>query len=265
MLFVAHKGGYGYGNMVTVINASNNTILNVLSVGDVPTSLAIVDDTLLVLCEGKPSWADEETTGSLFGFDIDDLDFDPLGSVWFEEGQHPTNLQVNGEDIYYTIDSAVYRVLDSDEGLATEPFIVLEEQDVYGVYGFAIIDGKIYVGDAVDYVSAGKVFVYDIDGELLDNYTVGFLPNGFYEAPEATTGVKDVAALQVRVYPNPTSDVLYINTAAAAVTIYDLTGRIVKSINYTNSGINVSGLQKGTYLVEVATGNAKTVKKVVIQ
>jgi len=266
LLFVAHKGGYGFGNTVTVVNAYNNTITDTLTVGDVPTSLAVVDDILLVLCEGKPDWADEETDGSLFGFDVSDLDFDLLGAIPFEEGQHPTNLQANGEDIYYTIESAVYRALGSDDGLPTEPFIVLEEQDVYGVYGFAIIDDKIYVGDAVDYVSAGKVLVYDIDGELLDDYTVGFLPNGFYEAPDATTGVKDIAALNVSVYPNPTSDVLYVNTTdAASVTIYDLAGRTVTSVNYTNSGINVSGLQKGTYLVEVVAGNAKTVKKVVIQ
>ncbi|TRW27486.1 T9SS type A sorting domain-containing protein [Flavobacterium zepuense] len=265
VLYVAHKGGYGFGNSVSVINAETNTVTQSLEVGFVPSSIVEEDGYLYVLCEGKPSWADEETPGVFYVFDIED-DYLSLLVSNFSGTEHPSNLQVDGNNFYYTLDSNIYHATAADTTPPTEPFIVLEEQGVYGVYGFALIDDKIYVGDAGDFVSAGKVYIYDTDGELLDDYTVGLLPNGFYEAPEATTGVKDIAALNVSVYPNPTSDVLYVNTTDAAdVTIYDLAGRTVTSVNYTNSGINVSGLQKGTYLVEVVAGNAKTVKKVVIQ
>ena len=263
MLYVAHKGGYGYGNTVSVIDAATNTFAESVTVGDVPTSLVVIDEYLFVLCEGKPSWTEDETPGSLFIIDASDLS--PLGAVAFDEAQHPTNLQTDGESVYYTLDSGVYRLLETDSSLPTEPLITLEEQGVYGVYGFALIDDKIYVGDAVDYVSAGKVYVYDTDGELLDDYTVGILPNGFYKAPQTTTGVKDFAALNVSVYPNPVAEVLYVDTDAADVTIYDLAGRVVKTETYTTNGINVAGLQKGTYLVQIVAGNAKTIKKVVIQ
>jgi hypothetical protein len=48
------------------------------------------------------------------------------------------------------------------------------------VYSFAVNNNKIYVGDAVDYNSNGKVYVYSALGALEHEYTVGVIPAGFY-------------------------------------------------------------------------------------
>ena len=49
-----------------------------------------------------------------------------------------------------------------------------------GPAGFAIANNKIYVGDAADYNSNGKVYIYSLTGTLENQQTVGVIPGGFY-------------------------------------------------------------------------------------
>ncbi|HBK82929.1 MAG TPA: hypothetical protein DDZ41_04920, partial [Flavobacterium sp.] len=53
-------------------------------------------------------------------------------------------------------------------------------QGVYGIYSFAVANNKIYVGDAGDYNSKGKVYIYSLSGTLENQYNVGIIPAGFY-------------------------------------------------------------------------------------
>ena len=48
------------------------------------------------------------------------------------------------------------------------------------LYSFEVENEKIYVGDAGDYNSDGKVHVYSLTGNLESSKTVGVIPAGFY-------------------------------------------------------------------------------------
>ena len=63
-LYVAHIGGFGFGNSISVIQPNNNIVSSIL-VEDVPNSMVVVNNDLYVLCGGKPSWSESETSGSL--------------------------------------------------------------------------------------------------------------------------------------------------------------------------------------------------------
>ncbi|PKP14824.1 MAG: hypothetical protein CVU07_12910, partial [Bacteroidetes bacterium HGW-Bacteroidetes-23] len=82
--------------------------------------------------------------------------------------------------LYYTIDSDVYKTSITATSLPSTPLFSTTAQGVYGVYSFAVEDNKIYVGDAADYNSNGKVYVYSMTGELVNEQTVGVIPAGFY-------------------------------------------------------------------------------------
>jgi YVTN family beta-propeller protein len=269
-LYVAQKGGWGYGNTVSVIDTDTNAVSSTLNVGDVPGSIVLNDGYLYVLCEGMPSWAGAglETTGRLYKFNPENNNFLESMTI-FPDVQHPANLRFNGNDIYYTKGDGVYHTTTSSELLPTEPFIPLAEQGIYGVYGFDVIDGKIYVGDALDFSSPGKVYVYAVeDGEQLADYTVGVSPNSFHKAPEPPLGLPDtIAGVNLTVYPNPATEVIFLNTAKDAfVQVYDLAGRVViAKQQYTATGVNVSVLPTGTYLTEVTIDGTKAVKKLVIR
>jgi len=98
---------------------------------------------------------------------------------------------------------------------------------------------------------------------LQNEFTVGVIPNSFYKAvPNLSIDKNSIANLSL--YPNPASDVFFINTTEnATVTLYDISGRLVKTQNYTVSGINISDLKTGIYVAEITIGNAKGFKKII--
>lgn len=178
-LYVAHSGGYNYGNTISVINTSTNTVATTITVGDVPNSLEEENGILYVLCGGKSSWSGAESAGKLVKINLSNNTVS--GSVDFAETtDHPSNLVIENNRLYYTLDSDIFRMNLSATALPTEALFSTTEQGVYGVYSFAVENNKIYVGDALDYSSNGKVYVYSLTGDLLSSKTVGVIPAGFY-------------------------------------------------------------------------------------
>lgn len=177
-LYVAHAGGYGYGSTISVINASSNTVTATIPVGDVPNSLVFEDGSLYVICGGKPSYAPTETAGKLVKINVSNNTI--ASQIDFPAETHPSNLVIEDNAIYYTVDASIFKKTLSATTLPIEALFTTTAQGVYGVYSFAVNDNKIYVGDAVDYNSNGKVYVYSSLGVLEHDYTVGVIPAGFY-------------------------------------------------------------------------------------
>ena len=72
--------------------------------------------------------------------------------------------------------------------------------------------------------------------------------------------------LKILIYPNPTSEILTIelenNLILEKVNIYNTLGQVIKTESNTN--IDVSKLQKGTYFVEVITNQGKATKSIIV-
>lgn len=81
-----------------------------------------------------------------------------------------------------------------------------------------------------------------------------------------STNNNTIAGLAV--YPNPVKNgVFYINTTAnvtKSVRIYDMIGKEVMNTT-TSDAVNVSGLNKGLYLVQITENGATDVKKLIIE
>lgn len=78
--------------------------------------------------------------------------------------------------------------------------------------------------------------------------------------------VGDNMLSKVSVYPNPTSDVLNVDTPSNvdvnSVALYDLLGKKVNA-NFNNGTINMSALSEGVYLLEVKTSAGTLTQKIV--
>ena len=73
--------------------------------------------------------------------------------------------------------------------------------------------------------------------------------------------------IELALYPNPTSDVLYIETPQTTINtveIFDVQGKSIKqtSITHTNN-INVIDLANGMYFIKIATANGQVTRKFV--
>ncbi len=176
-LYIAQIGGYGFGNKISILNPTTNTIETLLNVGDVPNSLKVKDATLYVICGGKPSYASTETTGKLSKIN---LSTNAVTSIDFPGLTHPSNLEIVDDLLFYTVDSSIFKSTVTATSLPTTAIFSTAPQGVNGIYSFAVRNNKIFVGDAGDYNSNGKVYVYSTTGTLQNNFTVGIIPAGFY-------------------------------------------------------------------------------------
>ena len=71
----------------------------------------------------------------------------------------------------------------------------------------------------------------------------------------ATAGVDDQNQLDISIYPNPSSDMVYIdgNYTQLKVVMYDILGKQVMNKAITNS-IDISHLEKGVYMLQLSDG-----------
>ena len=79
------------------------------------------------------------------------------------------------------------------------------------------------------------------------------------------TGVENIVAGEINVYPNPASDVINVaNAEGARISVFDMNGRMVANVESAsaNQAIDASVLAKGMYIVRIADGQNVTTKKV---
>lgn len=75
-------------------------------------------------------------------------------------------------------------------------------------------------------------------------------------AYDATLATSETSAVKkdVKVYPNPFKDVIYISETKdiKSVTVYDVAGRIVKQVNDASKEIHLAELKEGLYMIKVS-------------
>lgn len=81
---------------------------------------------------------------------------------------------------------------------------------------------------------------------------------------DACTGIEEIRASEVKVYPNPVQGTLYINTNSTelkTVEVYDLTGKKLISVTSTDAEIAVNSheLSNGVYLLKIQSATGKPV------
>ena len=79
-----------------------------------------------------------------------------------------------------------------------------------------------------------------------------------------TASVDDQNQLDISIYPNPSSDTVYIdgNYTQLKVVVYDILGKQVINKSITNS-IDISQLQKGVYILQLSDGAKLTTQRIV--
>jgi|GEM_PF-1032148 len=86
---------------------------------------------------------------------------------------------------------------------------------------------------------------------------------------EGITGVNNITNAALAVYPNPTSDGIYISgTAAGMLSMTNVEGRVVLQQAANSSGrtyMDMSSLPSGVYFLKASSANASTVVKVIRQ
>lgn len=93
---------------------------------------------------------------------------------------------------------------------------------------------------------------------------------GFATASFSTLGVEDFSLNAAMIYPNPSRGIFTVKAKSTlkTIAIYSQTGSLVRTIEATESEeveVNVEGLPKGVYLLELQNDTDKSWKKVIIE
>jgi hypothetical protein len=101
----------------------------------------------------------------------------------------------------------------------------------------------------------------DVNWGTIDN-TVQFCQ------AECNVGLEEEQLVDVQVYPNPSSDVVTIRSAAkTSLTVYDISGKLLYASSQENElhSLRVSGWENGIYIYRLVSGNAVAGGKIVKQ
>ena len=175
-------------------------------------------------------------------------------------------LKIQSSDKIWNLDEAV---LDIQARLLDENGTELQLSNPLASSGGYGVDANISKE-----VVAGTYYL-EIDGvgykdPKTDGYS-DYASIGYYEISGSykplITGINDqVAANNVRIYPNPANETLYLSFAdasakAESVRIVNTLGQVVSLIANPDvqTGINISGLTKGVYMIQIVDEKTKAV------
>ena len=124
-----------------------------------------------------------------------------------------------------------------------------------------------YTYDLVGYNNANTVFaMYASDGPVDDSQDYNFYVDNF-TVEQVQLATSEVAAKKkVAVHPNPFKDVLYISDSRdlKSVTVSDVSGRVLTTIDNPGKELNLSTLKTGLYFVTITfkDGSQSVVKAI---
>ena len=176
-LYVLDRGDYLLNqgnNRIYKINTLTNELTDSVFVSKDPESMVMdKDGKLWVLCTGGindelPKLIKINTTTNIIENEF----------IFSSVNESPAKLCMDAEgDKLYFINNHVYTMGIYDNILPTTPFVQSNGAVFYGV-SVDKSTNQVYVTDAKDYQQKGEVYRYYENGNLIDSFTVGIIPQG---------------------------------------------------------------------------------------
>lgn len=242
---------YGEGNQLVVINPTTSTIETTLTLENGLQGLRVKGNEVFALTSNS--------TGTTL-YKIDALTHTIVSQIKNTSLTNVTKFDLSENTIYLASGLNVYQVDQDLNTFGTTEIFRGQGTDSWGsgFYGFNVIDDYIYQINANEYVSPSTVYQYSLTGELTHQLTAGMIGNHIYKNVYENLSIQDILPTsKIKIYPNPTSDQLYIETSnptGITYQILDYNGRLIGQGKY-NDFINVRMLPKGTYMLRLAYQN----------
>lgn len=179
-LLYIQNATYGTGNYISIFNPTTNQVENTFEIYTDPEVINPPDLGSLDSFEIEDGFIYALSADRLEKFDLNTLALESTILLSYEGGS-AANLDIEDDQIYFTVSNSVYTMGINEDEAPEEAILTYNSNSANGVmYGFEVEDNRIYVADGGDFTSDSFVEVYDLQGNLLENITVGVGPNGFY-------------------------------------------------------------------------------------
>jgi YVTN family beta-propeller protein len=179
-VYVACNGGFGSDSVVTVIDATADTVIKNINVGANPTYIqGDANGKIWVLCVGQwnGSYSALAKTGMLVKINPNNNTVE-LSLTFTSTSSQPSILVTNSSKnmLYYTYNGGVYSQ-DINSSVLNQTAII--NRNFYGL-GIDPTNNYFYAADAGNYTSNGKVIRYNASGVAVDSFPVGISPGNFW-------------------------------------------------------------------------------------
>lgn len=108
--------------------------------------------------------------------------------------------------------------------------------------------------------SVGEIYVIPTDPEQSNSGTMGLL----YQTVLQVLGVSELEKDNVKIYPNPTADFIYVKLNSKSkiedIEVYDLSGKLVIKTKLNSEKIDLKNLPLGTYMIVFKNSDIKPIK-----
>ena len=162
---------------LVVINPESDQIENTIQLSIGVSDFVVANDgSVWVLCDGGFA---APILPKLYHINAND--FTIISTFDFEENQSlPKFLTYNSNaDELYFYQGGVRAMSVTDSVLPTDIYIAPDIEQIYGL-DYDAVNKVILLTDARDYVSQGKLLVYSDQGNWINTFTVGAIPNGIF-------------------------------------------------------------------------------------
>ncbi len=232
------------------------------------TSYTVSDGVLTVSLDAGDHEITKDDTCNLYYMSVaydDDEEATSDGSTEDEEGTISASAVAG--DTYVTLswitenieirNIQIYRDTDSDADGRTRIGTVDAEDTSY-------TDTDVTNGTTYYY----WVKIVDTDLVSYNSDAVAVTPSSTSTSSSISVSEEDLESAtsditEINIYPNPASDRLYIScdNTIDAVTIYSITGTVVKKVNNVQNYIDVSDLKSGIYVIIIDAEDGKVVRR----
>jgi hypothetical protein len=168
----ASNYNYGASKTVAVINTSNNTLVDQIELAEGPAGMVIdVNNKLWVITTGTFSGND----GKLFRIDPSTLAVEDVIDLNINPSTDLT-ITPDKKSLVYGNGNSIYKISITATEAPSEPWIEVEDLQILYALDVNPENGDVYIGDALDYSSPGKIYVYHADGSFKETFESGINP-----------------------------------------------------------------------------------------
>ncbi|MBS1489926.1 MAG: hypothetical protein JSS93_05330 [Bacteroidetes bacterium] len=171
----ASNNNFGSSNTLSVIDPSIDKRINQLRLSAGPAGMVLdANSKLWVIATGTYGG----NNGALYRVNPSTFAIEQTISLSANPG---TSLCASPDKktLYYSVNSSIYKLSIEATTAPSSPFI--NASNVVTLYALGVnpTTGDLYVGDALNYASAGMAYVYGADGSKKSSFATGIVPTQF--------------------------------------------------------------------------------------
>lgn len=172
---------WSYDNKILVIDTETDQMVDAITVGIQPTSLALdkYGKIWTITDGGHEDSPYGYEAPALYRIDAETRIIEE--TFTFKKGERASEVELNGaQDTLYFINEDIWCMDVTDSRIPVRPFLKSPaKSSIY--YGLAVdpYSSEVYVADAIDYVQHGVIYRFTPQAMPIDTFKVGIIPGAF--------------------------------------------------------------------------------------